>query len=201
MVSVVKLNLPPPDSIRQELINYLNNTVIDPDGKRWLDEFHGNSINSAVSSFFSAPEDWQTRITQLYQSYFDKHEISIVFAAVKNPGSKAVCLPPHTDRARGLAINYYLELGGPNVDTVFYNYYASTLSHQATNFLYSAIGEPVSKIRFEQGWYAYNVDQVHSVENINSNRYILILLLKTTEVYHLENLLLDYPQLIEYIHE
>jgi hypothetical protein len=195
---VAKLNLPPVEpELAVELISYLKQVPLDLDKKRWLDEFHNHSINSAAHNFFFAPDHWQTRIKNLYQSYFD-HEITVAFGIMKNVQDQPACLPPHSDRARGLAINYYLELGGSSVTTLIYDKVISTNLDQATNMLYDDIGPALDQQQFDCTWYAYNVNQVHSVENILNERYILILMLQTLQSYNLNDFIVDYPNLIDH---
>jgi hypothetical protein len=194
MTHVVKLDLAPvPSDLAQELIDYLQQVPLDLDRKRWLDEFHEHNINSVAHAFFPAPDDWQKRICDLYQPCFDKHEISVAFGIMKNTTMQSGCLPPHADRARSLALNYYLELGGNDVRTVFYDQTAPTF-HEATNFSYQQVNQIDQQV-FDSAWYAYDVNQVHSVENIEGNRFILILLI-SAPYYQLDNLITDYPDLI-----
>lgn len=197
--TVVELNLPPPPAqVQPQLLDYLNQVPLDPDRKRWLDEFHHKQINSVLHLFFEAPEPWQALIQDLYQKYFPRHDFSVAFGIMTNTDTVPACLPPHTDRARGLAINYYLQLGGADVNTVFYSQTSKTQDSQATNFLYNESGAITNQKIFEQKWYAYNVNQAHSVEGISTTRFILALLIdNATSTYQLEDLIRDYPNLIQ----
>lgn len=196
---VVELDLPPPPAqIQQQLLHYLNQVALDPDCKTWLDQFHQGQINSAQHLFFPAPDPWQTVIRDLYQQYFPQHTLTVAFGIMTNVATVPACMPPHTDRARGLAINYYLQLGGSEVNTVFYTATAGTKPCEATNYLYTEVGAVVDRKIFQQDWYAYNVNQAHSVENISGTRLVLILVIDHADAaYELLDLIRDYPNLIK----
>jgi hypothetical protein len=194
----VELNLPSlPTDFKQNLLTYLQQKPLNSDNKRWLDQFHNNTINSAEHVFYIADDAWGQRVAEIYQPYFNGHTVLAGFGIMKNTNTTPACLPPHTDRARGLAINCYLEPGGPAVTTVFYNQTVPTQNNQASNFLYASAGQPVGKVVFGTSWYAYDVNAVHSVENIIGQRYILILLLESSQPYQLHDFISDYPELIK----
>jgi hypothetical protein len=198
-VGIVRLDLPYlPAQLEQQLLTYLQQVPLDPDRRRWLNDFHAQAINSVEHVFCPAPAEWNESLSRLYQPYFDRHTISVLFGILKNVGPEPLaCLPPHADRGRALAINYYLELGGPQVRTVFYQQQAQTKLQEATNFTYAQAGECVHQQVFEKAWYAYNVDRVHSVEDIVQDRYMIILLLDDPQ-YHLSDLMHDYPSLTNF---
>jgi hypothetical protein len=195
-VSIVRLDLPHlPKELEQQLLTYLLQVSLDSDRKRWLDEFHANTINSVEHVFCPATDEWHQLLTKIYQPYFKYHQISVLFGILRNVRSDSACLPPHADRGRALAINYYLEPGGPKVRTVFYQQQAQIKVQESTNFTYAQSGKCVHEQVFEKAWYAYNVDCVHSVEDIIKDRYIIILLLDNPQ-YHLSDLMCDYPDLV-----
>jgi hypothetical protein len=181
-------------------MTYLDQVPLDPDRKRWLDEFHNHAINSTLHAFYTAPTPWQQIIKDFYQPYFTQHSITVHFGIMKNTQARTGCLPPHADRVRSLAINYYLQLGGSAVRTVFYDRCVETKKHEATNLLYSQLQNTVCQTTFDNNWYAYDVDRVHSVENINDCRYILVITVDNqNNQYQLDDLIADYPNLIDSI--
>jgi hypothetical protein len=197
MTNIVELNLPHiPIDLQSSLLAFLDQVPLSSDRKQWLDEFHGNTVNCVEHLFYEAPEPWQTQLQTLYQPYFKNHQISIGFGLMRNTTNQPACLPPHTDRARALAINYYAQLGGQNVTTAFYDYQHDTKSQESSNFLYTTVGPSTHTETFETGWYAYNVNQAHSVENINDNRYVILIMPHADTNYDLACFAQDYGKLL-----
>ena len=195
MSTVVHLRLPPPSNeLLIKIREYADSCELNLDSKRWLDEFHNNKINSVLASYTIA-DVLTCALRNRYQQYFSKHEISIIIGLMKNIKDIPACGPPHTDSRRSLAINYYVELGGDNVRTVFYNIVLPSTG-EATNIPYDNI-LPISEHVFQQDWYAFNVNRCHSVENIKTDRLFLAIYLIGADLnYNLENLQEDYPELI-----
>jgi hypothetical protein len=202
----VTLNLPAPSTTLINLISeYVNNTQLDIDNKRWLDEFHNNKINSVLHLFQEPPDLVKNQSIAEYQLFFPKHTITSTIGIMKNISGTIGCLPPHIDRKRALAINYYVDLGGDSVETVFYNL-TLAIRGLAYNIPYDETGGVVAKEIFKSGWHAYDVNQCHSVENIETTRVLLTILLTgnsngvDNEVafnYSLDCLIKDYPELIK----
>ena len=193
---VAQLHLPAPS---QEFLDQFRDCVnalpLKLENKQWLDQFHSNQINSALHLFTPVPE-LDLALRQEFQKYFHRHQIDC-WAGIMTPGSVApACLPPHSDRGRALAINYYVDLGGDHVTTVFYDRVEPTLD-QSTNVPYDQV-QAVDHRVFGTDWYAYNVNRCHSVEHIESQRAVLIIRLSTQDpAYDLDNLKQDYPELFD----
>lgn len=180
MSNVIKICLPKPSS--EMILNVKNRAqdlVCDPDKKRWMDEFHHNKIN-AVLHHFDSPE-WLTELVQKeYQKFFPRHRIGGMLGIMTNAGTVPACLPPHCDRSRAVGLNYFIELGGSQVRTVFYDRVEKIVG-VGKNLSYdqlTAIEEHV----FEQNWYCYNVNRYHSVENIESTRLFLAIRLVRPDI-------------------
>jgi hypothetical protein len=193
-MQVAPLHLPAPS---KEFLDQFrvccNQLFLDPENKQWLDRLYSNQINSALHLFTHVPELDQA-LRQEFQQYFHRHQIDC-WAGLMSPGSaEPACLPPHSDRGRALAINYYVDLGGDHVTTVFYNRVEPTLA-RATNVPYDQV-QAVDHQIFGPGWYAYNVNRCHSVEHIQSTRMVLVVFLITADpAYDLDDLKKDYPEL------
>lgn len=194
-MQVFRLELPAPaPEFLTQVQQHIQAVQLDPDNKRWLDQFHNNTVNSALHLFAQADALTQSLRDQ-YQRYFHQHSIDCCIGIMKNTGNGLACLPPHVDRARALAINYYVELGGDRVSTVFYDL-VCPISDSATNIPYGTV-TPVDQYVFDTGWYAYGVNRCHSVENIESVRTVLIVFLNTDSAdYDLDHFCADYPELI-----
>jgi hypothetical protein len=206
MITVVQLDLPPPSEHLVEMfLKYVQDQPLDADAKRWLDEFQGNDCNTSLH-YYSRPgvlSDEFTKQLQLeYQKFFAKHTIGPVSGINRPADDRPSCQPPHCDRGRRFGIHFYLELGGNNVSTVFYDYY-SPVREQSINLKYSDVAQ-VRDVVFDSGtWYAFPTDWCHSVENIQALRCFFGIRLKqlgkeTYDLdYSLDDMIRDYPELIK----
>jgi hypothetical protein len=188
---IYQLNLPHPSQQLLDLVEkFVKGTTLNLDNKRWLDEFHNGTVNSSQHLF--APALMLTDQLQLEYSNFFTNPIGAVVGIMHNTSqSIPSCQPPHVDRGRALAINYYIELGGDNVQTVYYNKQLETDSESSTNYRYSDVKKIGQYCFKKNNWYAYNVSQCHSVENIQTTRYFLsIVILESPETYTVDDLIL-----------
>ena len=198
-----KLNLPPPsDSIIEQIKKFTDAVQYNADSKRWLEEFHSNRINVALHSLGNNDTEINRQMVDQFQKFFPKHRILSTICVMKNNSTNLACLPSHIDRGRALGINYFVELGGDQVETVFYNLSKTTQATVATNVVQEETGGVHSRVIFDQGWYAFKANQCHSVENIQSSRIFTTIRILTsnsnTEVdYTLDCLIKDYPELIK----
>jgi hypothetical protein len=195
-MNVLKLNLPPPsDVLRALVMSNLDQLTVNPGGKIWLDNFHGG-INSVAHSFVLV-QALEMQLNLEYKTFFPNRNISAVMGVMKNTGSVPACLPPHWDRGRAIGINYYLELGGSAVETVFYDQEksAGVAGNESRNFLYQDLSE-ISRHQFHEGWYACNVCRAHSVEKIENSRYFLAIALADSQ-YRIEDFAREYTSLVE----
>ena len=196
----VKLILPEPSTKLIELVRQTALSMpVNPDNQQWLNRFHNDEINSSLHLFGHFDKAVNQQLVTEYQQFFSKHTIKSGVSIMKNNTNKpTVCQPPHSDRGRKLAINYYIDLGGDQVETVFYNPQASTKETSAVNFLYKDTGSVEHATIFPIGWYAYDVNRVHSVENLKTTRiFFSIKFIGHETTYDIEQLLKNYPELIE----
>lgn len=187
---VYQLDLPHPSlELISKVKNFVDTTTLNPSNKGWLDHFH-NSDNSALH-LFTLVDSITPTVQEEFGPYFSNTEIMAVIGIMKNPNSTgSVCQPPHIDRARALAVNYYIELGGDNVQTSFYDLEDRTRADSAQNFQYSQVKKIGHCIFDKHKWYTYNVSQCHSIENITGTRYFLSLVPKSnTANYKVTDLL------------
>jgi hypothetical protein len=200
MSNVIQIDLPEPSTHLLKIVQeYADSYLCDPDKKRWLDEFYDNKINS-VLHHFDSPEFLTELIREEFQHIFPKHKIGGMLGIMKNIKNIPACLPPHCDRSRAVGLNYFITLGGNNVQTVFYDRVEPTVG-VATNIPYSEI-TPIEQHVFEKSWYCYNVNRCHSVENIESTRLFIAIRLVRLELdnnldfeYTMSDFQQDYPHL------
>lgn len=190
---VVELNLPAPsESIVSKIRNFAYSLPNDDQARNWLNQFYSNKIN-AVDQSFQLFNVIDAEINNLYQSYFDC-KILPVLGIMKNVTNHVACLPPHCDRARNTAINFYIDLGGSNVVTNFYNYHRiDTDLTEAENVFYENLVIENQYCFKNRTWYAYGVQQCHSVENVETTRIALMLGLETN--INFDNFKLQYQHL------
>jgi hypothetical protein len=199
-----KLNLPPPsDSIINQIRQFADAVQYNTDSKRWLEEFHSGRVAVALHSLGNTDAEISRQMIDQFQPFFPKHRILSTICVVKNADEHSSCLPSHIDRGRALGINYFIELGGDQVETVFYNLSKDTQAESATNIVQEQTGGVHSQVRFDQGWYGFRANQCHSVENIQTTRIFTTIRILTgdsnTEVdYTLDNLINDYENLIDF---
>ena len=201
MSSVIRVTLPLPSSELISIVqDYAKVYVCDPDKKRWLDEFHNNEINS-VLHHFDSPEFLTQLLRKEYQHIFPHHKIGGMLGIMKNINGSSACMPPHCDRSRAVGLNYFITLGGNNVQTLFYDQVQPIIG-VATNIPYAEVN-PIEQHVFDQtSWYAYNVSRCHSVENIESTRLFIAIRLVRAELdatvdfeYTINDFQQDYPHL------
>jgi hypothetical protein len=186
---VHKLNLPLPSV---ELIaayrKWEHTAELPASSKHWLDEFHEGKINAAAHCFEIVPE-LNELLRQQYQQYFTL-PISAICGIMQNHGhATTASLPPHSDRARKLAITWYIDLGGDEVDTVFYHEKCQTTDETAFNFQYPHVHELARYRLSNTSWYTYEVDRVHSVEGLQTRRtFLSIAMMDAVSTFDLEKL-------------
>jgi hypothetical protein len=123
-------------------------------------------------------QDLIEELRSLYGKLF-KGGIISVYGLAKNVAGLPSLTPPHTDRSRRVAINYLLQTGGTNVTTTFYaerNSDDADLS-VSRHLPYEQATVESKVILLEKKWHCFNAQQLHSVENIETERYYLSLVL------------------------
>lgn len=167
------LRLPQLPSEIKTKARLLSNQLAHNDSSRqWLNDFHGGTV-SAVNHTYDLIPTLDQEIKNLYSEYFNEPIIPMI-GVQRNVGKVLGCTPPHCDRARNLAINYYIDLGGENVTTNFYNYQRTDSDRTAAeNLRYDQVELVESHQLTTDTWYAFNVQQCHSVENIETLRIFI----------------------------
>jgi hypothetical protein len=191
---IIELNLPLPSaeivSVAQSIVKTL--TLKD---KADIDVMYSPAV-SAHNWFFRA-NALDALVNKHYGSIFHKHRLFSVIGIMR-PDDNAIvsCHPPHIDRDRFLAINYYLETGG-NVRTVFYDRVGKPASR--TTWVNYAQANVVSEhILRTDCWYAFDTSRAHSVEGIVSERFLMsIELAGTGPNYGVQELCNDYPDVLQ----
>lgn len=175
ITSIFKLDLPQPT---QELIctvrDFSAQVKLDSIDPAHLLTFHGSEINYANYTF-ARSEQVDQIAKQQYQDFFPDSDIFTIVAVMKNIKSVPACITPHIDSRRSWAMNYYIDLGGDHVVTSFYDAINSADPTQGQQYTYDQV-KKINEYVFEANqWYAFNANQCHSVENIQTTRLALML--------------------------
>lgn len=171
-----KLNLPQPSST---LINLTRKHAyakpVDYDSVKWHKTIQSPGRNCAAGMFFSHPEV-TIHARKEYQHFF-KHIIHPTIGIIVNTQPETpACYPPHTDRARTAGINFYIDAGGDNVTTVFYDKHDPINDKIGGHVLPYEDLIPVDQYHYDtSSWHVLNTRRFHSVENIQTARCILSL--------------------------
>jgi hypothetical protein len=192
---VVKLNLPSLPYYLKVKIRLISNLLaLDSNPRIWLNEFHNHEVNSVNHNYVLTPE-LDTDILKIYQKYFTEPFVTMV-GVQRNITNQLSTTPIHCDRGRNMAINYYLDLGGDNVQLCFYDRFREDQNLDiAENIQYQQEVSKLQSFNLEKdSWYAFNVQQSHAVENIETTRIFLSLVLKSNPSY--ENFFQIYQQLL-----
>ena len=182
---MIYLNIPNlPEHIFQQALLISEEVPDDLIGMNGVQSWYGNSIRvgSHVYGRVNAilPNDMQLELNEIYSSYFNCNFTAIIGKLKNVYGNGTVCIPPHCDRRRLIAINYLMKSGGCNVETVIYKTGRTNLDlSKAQDARYEDL-----EINFKtcipiKTWHAYNVQYYHSVENIENTRLLFSLVLDT----------------------
>ena len=164
-----KLDLPiPPADLLTRNDDFSDSIIVDDEQGRTL----------------TYPDSTQRTLAQVYGRSPASDELSAwvkknIVDDFKNIGMSRnlpPCLGPHMDRTRFYTLQYIIEPGGPEVDTVFYEAKSEQLDFDKKNLYmndYRHLRE-TSRFRATKGeWFLINGRVIHSVENIHSMRVLL----------------------------
>lgn len=169
------VNLPKPsDSLLSTVRAVALSNPVNYGSQRWHKTIQPEHVNCAAGEFFLDPAVSSLALAE-YQPFFAEPILAVI-GIIINTESFPATYPPHSDINRTLAINYYIDLGGHNVDTIFYKKTDSILDIGGHVLSYDTVPEIDHVDRFSTGlWYAMNPKQYHSVEGIESSRLMITL--------------------------
>ena len=170
---IYTLQLPKPSDQLIKLIKLIAlNRPINIESKKWHDDLQNNKINCGAGDFFS--DKIITDFTKKEFQHIFKKEIYPTIGIIHNLNSNnTASYPPHTDRVRTLSINYYIDLGGDNVSTIFYDKQDPTDDQVGGHVLpYNEVKAQSKYIFDTDTWYLLNSRKFHSVENIKTSRIV-----------------------------
>jgi len=172
----LKINLPSPSvDIKREIYKIVDSAALELDLKKKHDQIQNYSVNSVSRKFVEDNCIFNKMMKSEYSKYFDNSFSPSIGIITNTRPEKIACWPPHSDRVRIFALNFYLEEGGNGVHTVMYNTFDNYIPGHGTGKIYKYEELTIEKtyhLKMDQ-WYALNVRQAHSIENIETRRIIL----------------------------
>ena len=184
MSKVFYLNLPQlPDKIYNKLVEICYSTVLNEQSRLWTHDFHrGELVVAGHEGGIVVPDDLLVKdLDLLYKDYFPGEELLFTTGRISNVVGQKSISPPHCDRKRKLAINYLLKTGGSQVSTCFYKERRSTPTLDAAeNRYYKDLTFDFLEVIPEKIWHCYDVQTFHSVNDVETDRFLFSIILRTT---------------------
>ena len=175
---IIELNLPAPsEKIIQAIHRIADSAPLELELKAMHDRMQDYTRNS-VSRKFVEDDEELNNLAQLEFGHLFEEKFKPAAGIIKNlSDSQVACWPPHADRVRIFALNFYVQEGGKNVTTVMYNTHGDYQVGLGTGsvFKYEDLSIDTSYHLEIEKWYALSVRQAHSIENIESTRLIFTL--------------------------
>lgn len=171
----VKINLPRPSKqLVKEIHRIVQSSPLELDLKRTHDAIQNHTVNSVSRKFIEDDKIFNDLVQQEFSSHFTEPFYPAVGIVTNIDQTRIACWPPHSDRVRIFALNYYLKEGGTNVETVVYNLFDNYTAGTGTGKIYNYCDLEKDKIYHlaMNQWYGLNVRQVHSIENVVTKRII-----------------------------
>jgi hypothetical protein len=175
---IVELDLPhPSENIIQVAHRIANSAPLDLELKAMHDKIQDFTKNSVSRKFIEDDEELNILAQSEFGHLFDE-KFKPAIGIVKNiQPDKCACWPPHSDRVRIFALNYYIKEGGKYVTTVTYNRHGDYKVGPGTGSIFKYEDLTIDTeyhLKMNQ-WHALSVRQAHSIENIESTRIIFTL--------------------------
>jgi hypothetical protein len=169
-----KLNLPKPsEQLSKIVLDIANSQPINHSMIDWHNKQQTSEFNIVSGDFVYRPDLGERFMLEYSSVNIPMSPLVGILRNTKDPSNLA-CYPIHCDRVRTIAINYYIDLGGSNVETSFYNEYNDPSDIVGGYVLPYSKHKPISKYQTDKDtWYFFNTKQYHSVENIETTRIIL----------------------------
>ena len=169
-----KLNVPnPSNNLLSDVKDIAYNKPINYKSLESFKSVQPNYVNCAAGLFF-VDDDINDQMQSLYKSFFSDEFVSTI-GIIHNTTSRPASYPPHSDKFRRVGFNYYIDLGGENVETVFYDKVDDSFESEGGNVIpHDQLSGKVEKIKFEKDcWNLFHTRRFHSVENIETTRCLL----------------------------
>jgi len=170
------LNLPKPsDNLMSMIVSHLDTLQFSNGSKKYYDLTQDGKVNCSEGQIFECPS---TITKQMYREFYPHIRMKFLptVGIFKNTDpTKLAYLPPHIDATRKLVLNYVISEGGKNTLTSMYKMNCSkpTLPRDIQMISYENLDLSFSVKTLKNNWYATDVQNYHSVDNIETQRIIL----------------------------
>lgn len=175
---IIELDLPAPsEKILKAIYRIAESAPLELELKAMHDRVQDYTRNSVSRKFIEDDEELN-QLSQLEFSHLFEEKFKPAAGIIKNlKEGQDACWPPHADRVRIFALNFYIQEGGKCVTTVMYNAKGDNQVGPGTGsvFKYEDLTIDTSYHLEIQKWYALSVRQAHSIENIEGTRLIFTL--------------------------
>lgn len=189
-VDVYNIELPDPSPELLELTkriifkDIVPNSIADMKQLNELNNNQGDAMGAAFFSYKTESLELTKMIREEFGQYFPNVEIASYFGLMAGDYEQSGmyrCIHPHVDVTRNVNINYFIDIGGDDVQTWFYDKIGSrTRDRDAmmSNFYPRSEITPLGYCKFEKNkWYMFNSTQVHSIEKLQSSRYFVAIMI------------------------
>ncbi len=174
---MIPINLPKPSSNAMAYINYFTQKNLQKklnNSKDWFNSTQKEKINCA--SGYLVPDKIITSLSyEEYIKFFpdEKFDMSIGILQNISINEPLAFIPPHIDKGRTLGAMFVVDTGGINTTTTFYKSPSDGYTPQQTLMVdYNELESTYSIKTLKDQWYLIDVQQFHSVENIETHRIL-----------------------------
>lgn len=174
---IALLNLPKPsDKIMLLLLQHIETLQINNnDATKYYNNTQKGKINCAQGQRFSCPSSIYIPIFCEFYPYIKEKFISNILIFKNTDPNRLSYFPPHIDATSTLSLNYIISEGGVNTLTTMYNMDSpkSTKARDIQMTSYEDLDLSFSVKTLKNNWYATDIQNYHSVDNIETQRTIL----------------------------
>ncbi len=174
---MIPINLPKPSNRTMAYINYFTQQNLQKklnNSKEWFNTTQKQKINCA--SGYLVPDKIITSLShEEYVNFFPDENFDISIGILQNVSinEPLAFVPPHIDRGRTLGLMFIVETGGIDTTTTFYRTTHDEYTPQQTVMVdYNDLESVYSIKTLKDQWYLIDVQQFHSVENIETHRIL-----------------------------
>jgi hypothetical protein len=198
MAEISFLNLPPvPEDLCVRLEAMCKNLEFDEDGILWMHHLQRGELTVAGLCYgndFLGPEISE-ELGSVFNEYFPGEELLFVIGRISSLNGEKSVAPPHCDRGRYVAINFLLQTGGTEVNTCFFKELRTKpMDNTSENIYHKDVTFDFKQKLPAKTWHCFDVQTFHSVENIESDRLLFSICLRTNPTY--EKFVERYKQLV-----
>ncbi len=170
------LNLPKPsDDLMSRIMQHIDTLQINNDAKKYYNRTQKNNINCVDGQTFTLSGPIYLEIVKEFYPYI-KNKFYASISIFKNTDiNNLAYLPPHIDATRTLGLNYIISEGGNNTLTSMYKMSSPKLTKKVDIQMipYNDLELSFSVKTIKGNWYATDIQNYHSVDNIETQRLIL----------------------------